>query len=44
MIADSDKAHAVDSAAILSAVAAGVAAALVPLKEAVLARKRRNAG
>jgi len=35
---------AVDSAAILSAVAAGVAAALVPLKEAVLARRRRNAG
>ena len=31
---------AVDGAAILSAVAAGVAAALVPLKEAVLARRR----
>ena len=35
---------AVDGAAVLSAVAAGVAAAIVPLKEAMLARKRRNAG
>ena len=35
---------AVDGAAVLSAIAAGVAAAIVPLKEAVLARKRRNAG
>jgi len=34
---------AVDGAALLSAIAAGVAAAIVPLKEAVLARKRRNA-
>ena len=35
---------AVDGAALLSAIAAGVAAAIVPLKEAMLARKRRNAG
>ena len=35
---------AVDGAALLSAVAAGVAAAIVPLKEAMLARKRRNTG
>jgi len=35
---------AVDGAAVLSAIAAGVAAAIVPLKEAMLARKRRNAG
>ena len=34
---------AIEGAAILSAVAAGIAAAIVPLKEAALANRRRKA-
>ena len=37
-------AFAVEGAAVLSAVAAGVAAAIVPLKEAALANRRRKDG
>jgi len=36
-------AFAIEGAALLSAVAAGVAAAIVPLKEAALAHRRRQA-
>jgi hypothetical protein len=36
-------AFAIEGAAVLSAVAAGVAAAIVPLKEAALANRRRKA-
>lgn len=35
-------AFAIEGAAVLSAVAAGVAAAIVPLKEAALANRRRQ--